>query len=147
MKKFVFFVFILLSISIIPACKTANSNETANTTPTPIPDKNAPKDAIVTFLTSKYPGWKLEGDTLDKKFDDAVQFDIHLQKDKEDKIITVILKKFQDLEGQSYWVLYEPTKLEIAQARLKQLKIDIGNSFREESISYSLDGEPYDTRR
>lgn len=146
MKRFAFFVFVLISISIIQAC-SSTATTTQDVKPTPIPDKNTPKDAIETFLVTKYPGWKLQGDTLDEKFNDGVQFDIHLQKDKEDKVLTVVLKKFQDLEGQYYWLLYEPTKLELAKAKIKQLKEKAVDDWQELASSYSaLDDQHYDPR-
>jgi len=47
---------------------------------------------------------------------------VHLVRSEENKIITVVIKKFQQDDGTDYWFVYEPTKLELSRIRIRKLK-------------------------
>lgn len=77
---------------------------------------------IDAFLARKYPKWIVLGQ--DASLDDlpASPIHVHLQKDKEDKVITLVLSKFYTPDQTPYWSASEPSKIELGNLEIDNLK-------------------------
>ena len=87
--------------------------------------KQERRKALSEFVDKSYRGYQIKGvagDSPDDSCGDGETCQVHLVKSEENKIITVVIKKFQQDDGTDYWFVYEPTKLELSRIRIRKLK-------------------------
>lgn len=135
----------LLLLTLLISFTACQSNPSANTnTATPSPtfaQKTkipfiTPNQAISGFLKKEYPQWTLKGDTLDRNIEEIEneQFDVHLVKDQENKVITLIIKKFQTLEGEEYYQVFQAREIDLLKGKLKQYRKEVLADFSNDEL-------------
>jgi hypothetical protein len=138
----------LLALLLVPACSNNSANTNASnkgsangnvkTSPSPAPtlskEESDKKDdqekaerakAINEFLAKNYPGWKLQG--VSAEMGDCRDYsdepcNLHLTKNGKDKIIGVFIKRFKTEKGEEYWTVYEARPIDLAQAKIEEIK-------------------------
>lgn len=145
----------LLSISlllwtsfVVFACSggtnTPNSPfQTPAPTPTPTEEERKAKSeqetvdkskALADFVATNHKSWELQG--ISAGFSGTCQADepceLHLIKGKENKVVTVIIRKFHKSDGTEYWYVHEATKLDLARLKIIELKEAAVEEGREE---------------
>lgn len=156
MKFHILILLVLLAFGCSETNKNGNSNINANaakSTPSPEPtiaDKEKGKSsekedderlkAINNFLEKNYKGWQLKGFAENEYgncqfYLENVPCDLHLMKGNQDKVITVVIKRFAPPDGESYWFVYEARSIDLAQAKIQEIK-NKGKQIALENLEY-----------
>lgn len=120
--------------------QNTNSNANNSTKPSPSPQptttneekakqqKEADEEkqkAINEFIAKNYKGWRLDG--ISEGFFDCEEFSsdpcsLLISNGKQEKVISVILKRFTNLNGASRLVVYEARPIDLSQAKIERIK-------------------------
>lgn len=128
MKNIIIFV-LLSSCLLFISCESGGINSNKNTNLTPestaaeeIIDKDA-ETALKEFLAKNYKDWETVG--LSKSVEDCViaeSCSMHLQKETQEKLITIIFRKLKKQNGHYYWLVSEPTHYEIEKSQIESIR-------------------------
>ncbi len=117
----------------------ANANASAKA---PTPDKEVTElakknreerlKAIKEFIEAKHSGWSLGGV---EQYEDFCNYgtpcDLHLVKGKQNKVVSVVVKSFENTDGTTYTIAYETRSVDLSQQRIEDLKQGTIENFRE----------------
>lgn len=102
---------------------TANTKPSVSPTPSATPEivDNDVKSAVRDFIAKHYDGWTPQGIVRDCfEYDEPCE--LHLTKGKNEKVVTLIAKKFGKENGHFYWLVYEASKQDLAKAKINKIK-------------------------
>jgi hypothetical protein len=141
-KHFLLSVLFALIVINMTACSDSNPASNANADERKAKeeqDKQARNKSIADFVATNYKGFEIKGTAgggENEACGDGELCELHLVKGDENKVITVVVKKFQQNDGTSYWFVYEPTKLDLSQLRINALKEKYEEQGRQDEQEY-----------
>ncbi len=103
---------------------SSNANVGGDTKVSADSEESAKQQALQTFFEKHHKGWKIQGVEAPSMLfcEEKTPCNVHLVKEKQDRVITIILQKFSRADRTEYWIAYEARPLDFVQNRIRVIR-------------------------
>jgi hypothetical protein len=115
MKPLFLTITILITAVLLSACGDVDANKKLEE------QRTAQAKAVAEFITSDFSGWTLEGTSTKYGTDcsDVFPCDLHLSRDTESTVVSVMIRKFKRPDGSEYWHVWKTRPIDIEKEESK----------------------------